>query len=422
MSALLVRRNREIAEVREDLQSAEKKLETLQVKNQSLLEQRSLLDSEISGHSNRAAAAEMKLAELFDQEHPLAEQLAEQKEEHRRAMEGLERSQARRQELLDEVKRDQQKSEERSSGLEAELRKLQAELDEETALRESVRRQRDTLRHPTAIAGGANPAVQKEIDQLATVDLRPGEEANFGRSQVVASPQDAEDPAKTQPLEATVGQLGGDAAASDGGSNTAEDDEVRLALMHRELGESQEQIRILRARMENEQMRDTQKAERLQRELDDARQQLSASLHDANEAHQNQVKLLELEEEVQAEREQERALEQQSEEMVGSEADREAVESLQFEFQQARAEQEAAEHQYSLYRDQVVAAESRRQEAEARGVQDAAKLRQSLEELWKGLRMVRMRVEQGSPVVASSMPVFNPPERSGVRTAVLPAA
>lgn len=461
VSALLVRRNREIAEVREDLQKAEAKLETLQVSNKDLLEQRSLFDSEISGHSNRAAAAEMKLAELFDQEQSRSEQLAEQNAEHRREVDALKREQDARKERLEQSKLDKAAAKTRGDDLEAQLRKLQEELDERALAQDAVRRQRDDHRRRVSSTGGGGAAiaVEREIEnQLATIDLRRSthmDEAAFARRRVTSLGADhaaerkrredlnkqlqdlvaqhSEDPGRVQALEAAVAQRGGCAttllrAAADGGHKHDDGESDRMVALQSELRASEDEVRTLRENMEKERQRDSDKAERLQRELDDARQKLQSSLQDASDAHTSQVTMLE--ERVQAERQRmiaaslsenacadlmmqlqkakANAREQESEDARGATADASQAARLENELQQVRQEIGGVEQMYRTACDQGAVAEGRRRQAEITGVKSAAKLRHALEDLWKGLRSARLRVETPhSPATT----VFNPPNR-----------
>jgi len=437
---MLVRRNREIAEVREELLKMEQCLNTSQQRNASLLEETSVLDSTISQHSGRAAISEHQWAEVLGEAKDREEELSRHRAAHAARVAALQDELRASRELFDESEAEASAKRAGVAGLDADAGRLRGLLQEED---EKLLQLRRGHVEPAAQAAASAAAVaarsmkdqleaicrrqEAESDEAAAARHRAGalqaelEAERRRRDEVGGSLRQevvdqAEDPARLQRLEAAVAARGSDvqallhgpqggAPAASGGAGAPD----RAAELRSELQASEGQCRAFRESLERTREDGAQAATQLQAQLEGARMELQRSLKEAADAHNSEV--ARLEGEIQAERQrasdeevaqrlcadqltqlgeaQARALDEQSTALRRALAEKGRRAALADELKRVHGEARATEQRAASLREHADGLERKRQEAQAEGQRRAAKVRAMIESLWQGLREAR---------------------------------
>lgn len=341
----LVKRNREIAEVRDQLDKMNKRLSAGQARNKVLLEESSELDSEVFRQCDRCAISEQSTAELFDESVVRNEEQCEQEAKHTEALSNV-RDKAEVKEAELRLGEAEATEEQRLADLAAaELAGLRATLDLEEADLAEARRGREEYTRPRGSPGPSQSATMAaeaerevidaqcdfekatencsrqrvtELEAEVSAESRRREELRRKLQQADAQPGGSSE--RLRDLEAAVAANGGNAAAilaevraqSDSESVAAErrpsklvgDDVVRVRsnsiVLKEEVTKVQERRRSLQLDSDTLQEKADQDSDALQLALDGARTQLQRSLREA--ASRNSLEVSKLEAEVQRER------------------------------------------------------------------------------------------------------------------------
>lgn len=429
----LVKRNREIAEVREQLIKADADLDVVQAENSQLLEEVSVLDSELFNEGQRAGSAEQRLAELWDGARRADSELAQQQAAHVAAVAALKVEAAEQTDRLGVASSETEAERRRADGLDAELARLRARLEAEEASLSAFRAEREEkLRAAGAAArqklmGASGSAAAEEVAEADTRrEALDSEERDARRdaqeleAQLTAArarredlnqslrravADHAADGPRLQGLEAELQARGGRldellaGAAPASAANSAEE-------LRAELREAKEQRESLEAQLSRARNSSGQSTIRLQGQLDAARGELQASLREASDAHHSQV--YQLEQEIQAERqrglddslaeraaaeqarrlleERARIAEERGADLLRAQADSGRCAALEEELLRLRSEVRRSEATFASTEDHASRDERRRREAQAEGDRRVAKVRAMIEELWGALR------------------------------------
>jgi hypothetical protein len=341
----LVKRNREIAEVRDQMDKSQKQLATGQARNKVLLEEASELDSEIYRQCDRCAKSEERCALLEDEARLRDEEQAQQHAKHEAADANAENKVER---IDSELKDAEAKAneEQRLAELAAvELAGFRASLEVEEEALEKARQAREEFNRPRESAGPAAAAAMAAEAQRKALqsqcDAQKAEEATLrqrakeleaerskqkeSRIELVRRLQEADakgsdHAGRLQELEAAVAAKGGDASAivaevhaeARAAATALGGDAPRPSIQRRDsqqlevfkkasdLQKVQEKRKSLELNAGTLREQGDQDAQNLQAALDDARSQLQRTLREA--ANSNALEVSKLESEVQKER------------------------------------------------------------------------------------------------------------------------
>lgn len=463
LSQTLVRRNREIAEIRDEVKRAEAQVGTVQVKNKALLEQYSELDSEHFQQCGRAAVAEAKLAQLFNHATEMSERLESQRAAHHAEIQALERQAAHSQDQLRQAEASADSHRQRAEQISAEIDGHVEMLNDEQAALNQIQRAREAKRFGFSDAIGAEMQALRAIDdEIQTTEVlcktRRDDVANardkLGQLEAEHESEQRQHEAVSQRLRAAVAdqatgvnrlQVLRDSARSNG-INYAEwaswkhDDESvvpALAEIRAELDSAREQRDHAEEVLQRMQAQDLTTQGHAQSELDNARRQLQESLKEAAAAHGSEVSRLE--DQVQATR-QRADTEHQAElahaaqvsrlketlqcvddqrvrDMATAQAEAGVCSDLIRQLEQLRSEVAPAEQRLVAFRVQEATAERKKQRADEEASARVAKLRGMIEDLWKNLRSHALRIEAQDTMVSSYFSKlqtgsgFHPPQR-----------
>mmetsp|Transcript_105200 Transcript_105200/g.209126 ORF Transcript_105200/g.209126 Transcript_105200/m.209126 type:complete len:457 (+) Transcript_105200:86-1456(+) len=445
-STLLLKRNREIAEVREELVRLESQLDGAQAKNHTLLEETSVLNTAVAQQSARAAVYESQLADLFEQRREKETELAKQQAAHMGDVARLSGEVAAHKESLECDEADAEAKRKSMESLDLELVALQEQLELEdnalTQLRKSLQEQGLTGDSPHLAA--SMRAVEDEIEamrarhhgeqsdaasakqQLADLEAEISNERSL-RDEVSdalrkAVLEQARDPAHFQATRAALEARGGDAAASlnkfyQSGNvfDTSSGVLDRTAQLRNELQASEDQCKALQHSLDTTLNQDKQTQVELNSQLDGARNELQKSLRDVADAHS--VEVNKLESEVQAERQcvadeevaqrmcadqvvqlkelRSKVLDEQSSAFVRTSAGAGRCAALVEELLRVQGEVQSTGRRCSNLQERLSEAEQQGRDARANGVMRARKIRGMIEALWEGLRHTRAGAESG---------------------------
>jgi len=161
----MVKRNREIAEVREQLLKADQQLDVVQARNHSLLEESSELDSELArNYYARGAVCEQQLAELFELSEHRVSEIAAQQARRDAATSGLRAEAAEQRARLATAETGAENERCRAEGLEAEMRRLRARLEAEEGGLAELRKRREEQGRAAADQSGAILNASRQFD------------------------------------------------------------------------------------------------------------------------------------------------------------------------------------------------------------------------------------------------------------------
>eukprot|EP00927_Polykrikos_kofoidii_P072212 TRINITY_DN68356_c0_g1_i1.p1 TRINITY_DN68356_c0_g1~~TRINITY_DN68356_c0_g1_i1.p1 ORF type:complete len:489 (-),score=100.99 TRINITY_DN68356_c0_g1_i1:83-1549(-) len=440
---ILIKRNREIAETRDELVKAQQRLNAVQVKNQVLLEENSEVDSEVFAHSSRAAKSEERLAELFDSSTIHQEELAQAEAAHARSVAGLTRKISVHIEAREGAEMEIAERRRRVGGLGAELDKLRGLAKEHSgnilqareALQDGNRTKalesnvesvvaRDLERrlegiHEERAAHDAMEAVARvrvnELEIERKEESRRVEELSMRLRETVE--EQRKDTARIQQAEAVYVKKGGDASAvlaaakAAASANGATGNEARSVRARRdghlraELAKTEEQNAALRATLQSTLSSYNEEVIRVQGKLDRARDDLRKNLQEAAVAQGAGASKLEEEIEVEkgyhvSEDALHRALlermetltearsaaeEWRHEAVTGKACDVGRCRSLAAELDELRSETEEMESGVVVSQEAIAESEFRTQSEQAEGAVRIAKLREALDELRRAL-------------------------------------
>lgn len=449
VSSSLVKRNREIAEVREGLVKADQVLGVVRARNSKILEEISALDSDVSEHCARAAISEQHLAELFYVARDRSCEAAQQQVAHVAAVAALRAEAAQNSERLRPFEVQAEAEWRRAEGLEAEIERLNARLGAEEAALSLLKRThadhlsvgssavlsatRDSDHQLQAISAQIATHVSEavgakrrceELESELSSERQHREDIGLSLRKAIA--EQTGDVAKLQALESAVVAQGGDPQATIGraavggaiGNIPSEVEELR-----RQLQVSEDQRENLRLSLARSREHDRQMAARLQAQLDAARTELQRSLQQASEAHTSQVG--QLEQEIQTERQRgvDEALAEQmcTERVLQLKEKRDRIRGerastvgqihagdsratvLEEELRRVRGEVKNAELRSATFQERGERADRRRREVQAEGEMRSTKIRGMIEELWKGLATARVSTNAASLGTARSV-------------------
>eukprot|EP00928_Gymnodinium_smaydae_P054440 TRINITY_DN38204_c0_g1_i1.p1 TRINITY_DN38204_c0_g1~~TRINITY_DN38204_c0_g1_i1.p1 ORF type:complete len:524 (-),score=69.42 TRINITY_DN38204_c0_g1_i1:199-1770(-) len=440
--ALLMARNREMTELRDELLRTQQRLDEMQAKNKSLLEESSELDSEVFAQNNRAASSEQALAQLFSDSQCLEQSQIAVAAEHSERMNSM------RDELEVRVSRREAMSaeaaaqRERAARSDSELETLQSLIREEESVVEELRtaalevtRAHDAESPGVGLSTEASARHLDELNSKANAhrseavsarDLhsrleceheaeRERHDALTGkRSKIAAALADRH--ARARRLESTL-QARGCTQNLDTTHASVEAILERARIVQSEYSTCESQIQSLHETLTKSKGAGTDSVNRLQEKLDKAREDLQASLRDVSAAHSDSV--VKLEDEIHAERQ------RASEEASAERSNHEMVASLRTQKTAAQLRQDAAlsgtstdvgrrgtiETNLRDVRNATSSAEQRTERAAARAAELAsrkfmmeregeariARLRALLEELWAALAASAQRRRPLSP-------------------------
>lgn len=440
--SLLLKANREIAEVRDTLTKGGTRLEDLQVENANLLEESSVLDSEATRQCGHTALAEQRLAELFYKQQDGKLELEEQQASRKRLVGDLRAEIDERQQALRDAQAVARTKDERRQSLLNELSNVQHQLKEEDASLAVCKSQIGTctLANPSfsaaflasenAIAGeleaktklAASHQAEAAVSRQRTTNLREELSAEQTQREVLGNQLErvrsalVQRAAKLASLEADVEARGGDAkhvlhksaGIVTSGEQTTPD---RCASLRAELLNSEQQCKSVEQSLKEVSDRNAQDASRLQSVLEGARNDLQKSMRAAADAHNQQV--ANLESEVQAERQRANL------EAIGEDTNRERVKRLQDNLsrlrnqelkgpvppragqhgdlqegiRQAKLRVLEAEKQRQVLRETLLRAEQQHRDAKATGERQAMQVRSMIEDLWQSLAQARGSID-----------------------------
>jgi len=447
-TTLLLKRNREIAEVREELLKLESQLDGAQAKNHTLLEETSVLNTTVAQQSARAAVYESQLAELFEQRRDTETELAKQQAAHMADVARLSGEVAAHKESLECDEADAEAKRKGMESLDLELVALrdQLELEDKTLaeLRNSLQEQGLISDSPQLAA--AMRAVEDEIEamrarhhgeqndaasakqELAALEVEISNERSL-RDEVSdalrrAVLEQARDPAHFQATKAALEARGGDPAATlnrfyQAGSAIETSSAVldRNAQLRNELQASEDQCKALQHSLDTALDQDKQAQAKLNSQLDGARNELQQSLQEVADAHSSEVN--KLESEVQAERQcvadeevaqrmcadqvvqlkelRSKVLDEQSSAFVRTSAGAGRCAALVEELLRVQGEVQSTSRRCSNLQERLSEAEQQGRDAKANGVMRARRIRGMIETLWEGLRHTRASAEGAFP-------------------------
>eukprot|EP00931_Biecheleriopsis_adriatica_P067317 TRINITY_DN41477_c0_g1_i1.p1 TRINITY_DN41477_c0_g1~~TRINITY_DN41477_c0_g1_i1.p1 ORF type:complete len:440 (-),score=152.11 TRINITY_DN41477_c0_g1_i1:9-1328(-) len=430
--SLLLKANREIAEVRESLLRIDTQLDDVQAKNRVLLEETSVQDTEASRLYARTAVSESRLAELFERKRVGLEELEAQQAARGSSLVSLRAEVAERQEVLRQEEAATREAEAQKEEQLQELRRLHELQEVETTSLAACRATKEAGAlgsQPSAASAALQQSLEAEVQakeaqhaDLASSVASAQQHAGQLRSALAAKRGQREELARRnrqveadcqseasnlRALEAAVESQGGDVSAIGEGVSNAD---ARATELQTELVESEEQCRRLEVTLREAAERSAQDVDRLQNALDSARDELQRSMREAAEAHGNEV--ANLESEVQAERQRanleaiaedscadrkkqlldslSRLQEQRAALQLGALAKVGQSETLKANLASTRAEVSSAEQQIQELRERILQSEQRRWRTKADGDREAMKVRVKITEIWQRLTAVTM--------------------------------
>ncbi|CAK0797702.1 unnamed protein product, partial [Prorocentrum cordatum] len=161
----LLTRNREIAQIREELKVCGLEVTSEQAKNHALLEESSQLDSEIFGHDKRAGAAEARLAEVHYGNERWEAELARQQQAHAAIMLRLNSELATQRATEERAEAEAAAERERCSEASGEVERLRGRLASETAALARVQSDREQRSFEGAVSSGAAAAAEQLLSE-----------------------------------------------------------------------------------------------------------------------------------------------------------------------------------------------------------------------------------------------------------------
>lgn len=441
----LLRRNREIIEVRDELHRADKQLNAIQAHNAVLLEESAELDSQIFGICGQAAAAEQRTADLWDVARRSKEELVGQQaarrattvsrarevESHEEALKRAESEAVLERRRAEEMNVEFPRSQERLETEEASLALVHRSLEDSGAASSVVRAEEATL----AAAGAAEAELEsinmrRHMENEEIVGLRRKTdtmEAELSaererRSRLShelreTAAEQVSDPSRHQALEVAIANCKSKGAVATGiaaslpsaGRGGFSDDVT--AELREELRTMEEQEKVHLSSLERTRGNATQAAMGLQGALNDARAELQRSLRDAAQTHSTEVGRLE--DEVQVERQRGAGEDREAQRCLGragalrdtrlrllgqrestltharADALAEAKRCAQLSEDLKRVRGEVVdEENRSLDASQCIKmAEQRKAQAQMEGEQRAANVRVMIEDLWRRIKV-----------------------------------
>jgi len=445
-SALLLKRNREIHEVREELLRVESQLDGAQAKNHALLEETSVLNTTVAQQSARAAVFESQLADLFEERRETETEFAKQQAAHMAVVARLHGEVAAHKESLEYDEADAEAKRKSMESLDIDLAAMreQLELEDNTLmqLRNSLQEQGRIGDSPHLAA--AMRAVEDEVEAMRAQHRGEHDDAASAKHQLAALEaeitaerslrdevsdalrkavlEQARDPVHFQATKAALEVRGGDPAAAlekfyqaGGAMETSSAALDRAAQLKSELQASEDQCKALQDSLDTTLDHDKQAQVKLNSQLDGARNELQQSLRAVADAHSSEVN--KLESEVQAERHcvadeevaqrmcadqvvqlkelRSKVLDEQSSAFVRTSAGAGRCAALVEELLRVQGEVESTGRRCSALRERLSESEQQSREAKANGVMRVRKLRGMIETLWEDLRRTRVAAEGG---------------------------
>jgi len=445
-STLLLKRNREIAEVREELVKLESKLDGAQAKNHTLLEETSVLNTTVAQQSARAAVFESQLADLFEQRRETETEFAKQQAAHIAVVARLSGEVAAHKESLEYDEADSEAKRKSMESLDLDLSELREQLELEdhtlTQLRNGLQEQ--GLIGDSPHLDATMRAVDDEIEAMRARHRGEQDDAASAKQEHAALEaeitterclrdevsdalrkavlEQARDPAHFTATKAMLEARGGDPAAAldrfhqaGGAIETSSDALDRTTQLTSELQASEDQCKALQHSLDTTLDHDKQAQVKLNSQLDEARNELQYSLRAVANAHSSEVN--KLESEVQAERQcvadeevaqrmcadqvvqlkelRSKVLDEQSSAFVRTSAGAGRCAALVEELLRVQGEVESTGKRCSTLRERLSEAEQQGRDAKANGVMRARKVRGMIETLWEDLRHTRVGAEGG---------------------------
>lgn len=453
--ALLVKRNREIAEIRDESVRTEEELESLQVQNKDLLEFTSNLDSEVVRQSARAAAAEAQAAELEAVLRDHEEELSAQQNTHSAAASVLHRQVEAWESEVRQAESERIAEEQRAEQLIAGLGSLRNEVDAENSTIDDLRRSREEFSRASSDPAGVVPGLDADLLALdrraatarsesvasksrieaiqAELSAEQGRRDELGRSLRKAVGEQASVPARLQALEGQLAARGGDPATIIAAFRAATDGDVALRpsvgddaeavakaeQLRKELNSVEETCQELRTSLERKREKKAQEDNKMQDELDRTRGDLQKHLQKTVSASNAEVQYLENEVASSETHSMNEALAEQAcsqkvarlreerSEMIAeqdsahtkSKADAGRCGQLSEECRDARGQMEDAEQQIAVFLARVTEDEAEKRKVQAEGDARARKVRGMIEDLWRGIREQASRADVAVPSV-----------------------
>lgn len=437
-SAILLRRNREITEVRDELLRTQQRVDGAHMKNKVLLEETSELDSEVFAQSCRAAAAEQRLSELHDEAVRLQEGERRGEGAHAARAGELQREIASHAAVSERASAQAREHRGRAGVADAEIDRLRGLLSEEDAVASRLRKAlQDPGRGELAASSAAAAAEAAMESRLGAIEVRRGghvvedvaarrrmeeleavhttemsQHDRLTRELSDAAAGRSSEQVRLDRLEAALAARGCDVSAALARSLGADDvgdggmAEAAAEALWSEVRAAEEQASSLKASLQRTKESDEKAFARLQTKLDAARDELQVSLRQASEAHG--VEVTHLENEIQDHRKREvtaancerTALERV--EVLRAACNAAALElpahaaadgaesshcaDLELQLSRARAAATTSAKRFEAARLRGTDMRQRRRAAEEEGEQRIGKVRAMLEELWAALR------------------------------------
>lgn len=388
--SLLLKANRQIAEVRDELARVDVRVDEVQAKNAGYLEEIAKLDSEVTRICARAALSEQRLAEMFDEKRRSQELREEQEVAESRALAKGRASLFATKQALERLAAENvaKASQEREASdaakrkrMAAELKALEAKDSAQKSEDESSRRRIEKLKDEISAERRLAEELQRKLRQAAEAHEHSRE--------------------SQQTLKDTITSKGGDPAMDVAGADDASK-ESEIQELRTEMASAEESIRKLRASLSEDAERCSQDVASLNNALDGARSELERNMAKAAEVQRDEA--AQLEAQVQAERQRidreeteeasaaERAARLKGTLMELRERPRRAptlqddnTKLVTEQLRKIRDEVASVEVQCQASQDEVHRLERQRLATEAEGAREAQQVKAKIQEIWRSL-------------------------------------
>lgn len=390
--SLLLKANRQIAEVRDELVRVDVRVDEVVAKNAGYLEEIAKLDSEVTRICARAALSEQRLAEMFDEKRRSQELREEQEVAESRALAERRASLVATKQALERLTAENaakaEASQEREASDAAKRKRMAAEIKALEA-KDSAHKSEDE---------SSRRRVEKLKDELSA-ERRLAEELQRKLRQAAEAHDHSRESQQT--LKDTITSKGGDPAVDVAGVDDASK-ESEIQGLRTEMASAEESIRKLRASLTEDADRCSQDVASLNNALDGARSELERTMAKAAEVQRDEA--AQLEAQVQAERQridreetEEASAAQRATRLKGTllelrERPRRAptlqddnTKLVTEQLRKIRDEVALVEVQCQASQDEVHRLERQRLATEAEGAREAQQVKAKIQELWRSL-------------------------------------
>ncbi|CAJ1440684.1 unnamed protein product [Effrenium voratum] len=375
--SLLLRANRQIAEVRDELARVDVQVDNIQAKNAGFLEEISLLDTEVTRLCARTALSEQQLAESFEKKSHARQEREEKKAEQEASIAQLREQLRERQQALETAEQSAKAWQSNTAvGLAAtsksDLRAAESKESSQRSLVEASRTRSSKLEEEICEERRRQQELHRSLRRAIEDRESSVENENSLKAAIRAKGADPDGPGSTE------------------GSKLEAEEMRRTELA---CVEKCSKIRSSLAELDKKTAQDTSA---LQRSLDDAREEVQRSLAQAAEVQRAEVSSLE--HKVQAER-QRASIEAVSESTCHGRLERlrstlarmhtqpkaQSSKRLSDELRRTKQEVVNAELQLQDRQGEVQRLDRQKQEAQAQGLREAQQVKAKIQEIWRSV-------------------------------------